>query len=398
MESRHELIEKLIHKYERYIAPFTFILGFVFDTLTLRRIDLWFDHIIILFYIFIAAAGITILNLYEAGRLRFTPSEIYKKFKIGLKKLLSLLIPSKFFHSASLTGFKISDSAIPFVPVVMQFAFGGLFSAFVIFYTTSAAVGNSWLFLLALALLSIGNERFRKHYQRLAFQLNIFFIALFSYFIFAVPLILRKIGPAFFLLSGLVSLVFLALFILWLYYLIPQQVKQAGKTLLLGIGSIYLLFNLLYFFNIIPPIPLSLKEGGVYHSIKRLETGEYELVYEPVRWQLPFQSTNSIYHWRPGEPVYFFSAVFAPTRLDINIFHQWSYYNKDKNGWDDYGRIKFPIVGGRDGGYRGYSYRTGVQPGKWRVEVKTEQGQILGRQTFTIVRGNDEVLFKTTVK
>lgn len=364
MESRHEFIEKLIHQYERYVAPFTFILGFIFDTLTLKRIDLWFDHIILLSYIFIAAAGIVILHLYEAGRLQF----------------------------------KISDIAIPFLPVVIQFAFGGLFSFFVIFYTTSAALGKSWLFLLALAILLVGNERFRKNYQRLAFQLSIFFVALFSYSIFAVPLVLKKIGTEVFFLSGLTGLTLLALFILFLYALAPSQVKQAGQMLLYSVGSIYLLFNILYFTNIIPPIPLSLKEGGVYHSVRRLENGEYELIYEPSRWRFLFQDTNSIYHRKEGEPVYFFSAVFAPTKLNISILHQWSYYNEGEKKWDDYGSIKFPIAGGRDGGYRGYSYQTGIQPGRWRVEVKTEQGQILGRQVFIVVKTANEVLLETVLK
>lgn len=364
MESRHEFIEKLIHKYERYVAPFTFIFGFIFDTLTLKSIDLWFDHIILLIYIFTAATGILVLNLYESGRLRF----------------------------------KISDSAIPLIPVVVQFAFGGLFSFFVIFYTQSSALGKSWLFLLTLTVLLIGNEYFRKNYQRLAFQLSIFFVALFSYSIFATPLVLRKIGPWVFLLSGMISLLLLALFILFLFYLAPKQTRQAGRAFLFSIGGIYLLFNFLYFTNIIPPIPLSLKESGVYHSVKRLGSGEYELMYEPVRWRFPFQGTDSTYHWKPGEPVYFFSSVFTPTKLDVAILHQWSYYNEDKNKWDDYGNIKFAIVGGRSGGYRGYSYRTGVQPGKWRVEVKTEQGQVLGRQVFTVTKSEDEVALETAIK
>ena len=364
MQSRHEFIEKLIHKYERYVAPFTFILGFVFDALTLKRIDLWFDHIILLFYLSVAATGIIVLNLYETGRLRF----------------------------------KISDSAVPFIPVAIQFAFGGLFSFFIIFYTKSAALGKSWLFILTLVILLVGNERFRKNYQRLVFQLSIFFVVLFSYSIFALPLILKKMSPEVFLLSGLAGLLFLALFVFGLYCLIPQQIKPAGRTLVLSIGGLYSLFNILYFTNVIPPIPLALKEGGIYHSVNRLDSGKYEVTFEPARWQFLFQETNSIYHWKPGEPIYFFSAVFAPTKLDLTILHQWSYYDENKNGWDDYGGVKFPIVGGRDGGYRGYSYRTGIKPGRWRVEVKTEQGQTLNIQTFTVVKSESQVFLKTTLK
>lgn len=351
MQPRPEFIEKLILKYERYVAPVTFVFGFVFDTLTLRRLDLWFDHIILLFYTFLAMAGITILNSYEAGKWRS----------------------------------KAVDLTIPFVPILMQFAFGGLFSAFVIFYTKSAAFGKSWLFLTALTVLLVGNERFRKNYQRLVFQLNVFFVVLFSYSIFAMPLVLKKIGTAVFLWSGLAGLAFITLFIFFLSFFIPSQVKRGCRALLFSIGGVYLIFNLLYFTNIIPPIPLSLKEGGVYHSVRRLDSGEYELTYEPARWRFLFQETNSRYHWKKGEPIYFFSSVFAPTQLNLVILHQWSYYDEGNRRWIKYDGVKFPIIGGRDGGYRGYSYRTGIQPGRWMVEIMTEQGQIIGQNNFVVV-------------
>ena len=141
MQSREQFIESMIHRYERYVAPFTFVMGFVLDTVTLKRIDIWFDHIILFGYLMLAGIGMIVVNAYEAGRLRFRPF----------------------------------DSIVPFMPVVVQFGFGGLFSAFVIFYTQSGVIAKSWLFLLILSVLLIGNERFRKHYQRLTFQLSIFF-------------------------------------------------------------------------------------------------------------------------------------------------------------------------------------------------------------------------------
>ena len=118
MQLRHELFEKLIHRYERYVAPFTFVLGFAFDTLTLTRIDLWIDHLIIISYLVLTGTCIVLLTMYEAGRLRA----------------------------------RATESFVIFLPVVMQFGFGGLFSAFMIFYTKSASFEKSWLFLVALAV------------------------------------------------------------------------------------------------------------------------------------------------------------------------------------------------------------------------------------------------------
>ena len=59
-----EFTEKLIHKYERRVAPFTFIIGFLFDTFTLTRIDLWIDHLVIILYLALAGIGIVIYNLF----------------------------------------------------------------------------------------------------------------------------------------------------------------------------------------------------------------------------------------------------------------------------------------------------------------------------------------------
>jgi len=43
------------------------------------------------------------------------------------------------------------------------------------------------------------------------------------------------------------------------------------------------------------------------------------------------------------------------------------------------------VVGGRDNGYRGYTFKRHVQPGRWRVEVRTETGRLLGRIPFELV-------------
>lgn len=356
--------EKLIRRYERYVAPFTFTFGFLLDAFTLNRIDLWIDHLVLLGYLSCAGGAIAIYNLYESGRMRV----------------------------------RFMERGIAFVPVVMQFGFGGLLSAFVLFYAKSAALSRSWLFLLIFAVLLIGNERFRARYQRVVFQVSIYFTALFSYSIFLLPLVLKKIGPTIFLLSGVLSLVLVALFVLFLYLLAPRQIAQSKQTLAYSIGSIFLLFNILYFTNIIPPIPLALKESGIYHSVARTEEGAYALRFEVAPWYSIFRETSAVYHGKFGEPVYYFTSIFAPTKFNTPIFHQWSYYDEQERTWVRTERIKFSIVGGRDGGYRGYSYKTGIQPGYWRVEVVTEQGQVLGRESFRVIRSMQEPVLEFVLR
>ena len=363
MPQNKDFLESLIRRYERYIAPFTFVAGFIFDTLTLRRIDFWLDHVVLLLYLLVAVFSIMALNAYESGRLNFR----------GL------------------------SHAIPFVPIVMQFAFGGLFSAFVIFYTKGASLATSWGFLLVLIFLLIGNERFRRQYQRFVFQMSMLFFVLYLYTVFALPIVFMRMGTDIFLLSGMVSLGAIALFIKLFFWLTPQVAEKAKRTLFLSILGIYVAFTGAYFLKIIPPAPLSLKESGVYHSV--IETnGEFHVRFEPAAWYAPFSETSSVYHWKPGERVYFFSSVFAPTKLSTGIIHRWSYYDPKTHSWRVKESIRFPVVGGRDRGYRGYSYKTAVALGTWRVEIVTDTGHVLGQKIFTIINRTEPFPIVESVK
>ena len=132
---------------ERYLSPLALVLGFLWDSLTLQRIDLWIENVIIVAYLFIAGISILILNAYQGGRLYA----------------------------------RLFEKIVFITPFLLQFAFGGLFSAFVIFYSKSASFIASWPFILILGFLLIGNELFRERYLKFTFQVSIFFIALYSY-------------------------------------------------------------------------------------------------------------------------------------------------------------------------------------------------------------------------
>lgn len=41
--------------------------------------------------------------------------------------------------------------------------------------------------------------------------------------------------------------------------------------------------------------------------------------------------------------------------------------------------------GGREGGYRAYSFKQRLDPGDWRVDVEAADGRILGRVSVTVV-------------
>lgn len=339
LESKLKSLKEFFDKYERRIGLAFLIGGFIFDNLTLRRVDFLLDNLVLLSYLAIVALSIIAIDLKME---------------------------------------KVSYAA----PYAMQFAIGGLFSGFIVFYFRSAALTISWPFLLMLAAFFIGNEFFRRHYALLAFRMAIFFIAVFSYLIFSLPVVLHRIGADIFILSGAIGL----LIVMGLMYFIKKKNSEhaAGHypLLIATIGAIYLIFNIFYFTNIIPPIPLALKEAGIYHRVERLPGG-YLILGEKRPWYSIF-SRNKIY-LMPGESAYAYSSVFAPTRLETNIFHRWSFYNEQGGKWIETNRIGFPIVGGRDKGYRGYSIKENIFPGRWRVDVITERGQVIGRMNFRVI-------------
>ncbi len=344
-------IEELARWYMHYISPVSLIAGFLVDYyILLRRVDLWTTNLIFFIYLTIAAGCILLLALIETGRLR-------------RPWLLA---------------------AVPLLPVVAQFAFGGLFNGFLSLYSRSAAIATSWLFIAALAILLLANERFVRFYMRFPFQIGIFFTTLFSFLIFFLPVVFHRIGPYMFFASGIVSVALITFFLYVFSKIVPEVVSRDRTTIARTIAAIFIAFNILYFTGAIPPLPLALKEAGVYHAVAR--TGdEYRLLYEPLRWYESYLRYNTTFHRAPGESAYVYTAVFAPSGLSTVVFHEWQHYERAGSAWVTDETIPFFIVGGRDGGYRGYSVKTRPAEGLWRVNVITEFGQLIGRVSFEVV-------------
>lgn len=99
-------------RFEKYAPIISFIAGFSWDNFTLGRIDRVLDNSILLFYVVLAGVLIVIQNLVNHGVLS-------KPFWLRYRE---------------------------WYPVIVQFLFGGLFSAYVVFYSQSAAFTKTDLF------------------------------------------------------------------------------------------------------------------------------------------------------------------------------------------------------------------------------------------------------------
>ena len=260
-----------------------------------------------------------------------------------------------------------------------QYALGGLLSGFVVFYTKSSVLAVSWPFLLLLLAVYAGNEYFRKHKEQLVFQTVLFFFALYAYAIFALPLTLGMMGPWIFGASTLAAAAAFALFLLLLKAVNPTRYKESRPPIVVWSVGVLIAINVAYFGGVIPPIPLVLTHADVYHELSR-EGGEYAVRTEdPKPWWNPFPRTV---HHVAGTPLFFVSAVKAPVAFATSVTHEWQYY-VEGDGWQRRSRVSFPIMGGRQEGYRGYSLSENVEEGKWRVIISTG-GQTIGRVTFEV--------------
>jgi hypothetical protein len=342
-----ERLTSFLKRNERRLALFAFLAGFVWDNLTLTRIDLLYDNIVLASYLTFAGACVLFLRRLES------------KGEGARPKLHATLV------------------------LALQFAFGGLFSGLLVFYSRSGAFMESWPFIALLAGLLLGNEFLRQRYLRHAFRVSIFYFVLFSYLILILPVVTGKMGMYVFMGSGVLSLILIRLF-LKLSWKMSGKNAKSSKITGFAVLTIFALVNWLYFTDQIPPIPLSMKEAGVYHSIERIGS-EYHVVDEKKSWvqHLPFR--REVYHRAPGEPVYVFSAIFAPTKLSTSIAHIWKQYDSRRDEWITSSNIPFLISGGRDGGYRGYTMKQQMDDGLWRVDVVTDEGKVIGRIEFEVM-------------
>lgn len=354
-------LKQFYNRYERYLIPGALIFGFITDALTFHLINFTAAMLLLLFHLLFSGVNICVINFYEEKKIK---GKIFSYWKI-------------------------------LAPLFLQYSFGNLFSAFLIFYSHSGSFFASWPFIIVIIFLMIGNEVFRKYNTKPTIQISVFFFALFSYLNIVFPSILKNLSVFIFLGSGIISLILTYFFITFLSSY-AFKVKEKERAIFFLVGSIFLAMNLFYFLNLIPPIPLSVKSSGVYHEVKRVDGG-YEVTKESCGNVLKcFLYYDRRYIRSERQVLYLFSAVHAPSGMDLNVVHQWQKFNDEKKRWETIADIPFSIVGGREVGYRWYTYYS-VYPGYWRVNIKTEDGKTIGRKNFYVFYRKNIKRIKETI-
>ncbi len=337
-----------VEKYERHLSAAAMVAGFIIDNLAFERPDVPLTQGVLLTYLVVGSTSVAWLHFLE-------------------------------HHGRS---GKLAKRMRTILPIATQFMLGGAWSAYLIFYGRSAVIGASWPFLLILAAIFLGNEIFKKYHERLAFTAILLFFALYSYLIFTLPVIEHAISDRIFLESGGIALAIFEVYLLLLRFLGPARFKRSRPAILTGVIAVFGIINFFYFTNILPPLPLALRDIGVFHSVAKADHG-YAVVGESAPWYAAF-GLPATEHIAAGGSLSVYSSVFAPTALTTTVAHRWEYYDPNARAWVTEAVVAYPITGGVNTGYRGYSTKGSVTPGLWRVDVETARGALIGRVNFVV--------------
>ncbi len=265
--------------------------------------------------------------------------------------------------------------------LILHFMLGGLLSVYSLFFIKSASLFSSFGFISFMIFILVANELQIVQKQKISLKIGLYFICVFSFFSMIFPVVLGHVGK---LPFGL-SLGSTALSVWFFYRLVFKKIVNKNslrKALFLPSGAILSIFLVFYYLGWIPPVPLSVKEIGVYHNIEKNDQGEYVLFFERSTWKF-WMAGDENFKAGVDDKVYIFARIFSPARFDDTLYLNWQLYQNEK-GWVSTDRIPIRIYGGRKEGFRGIAYKENYSDGQWRVLVETNDQREVGRLSFNI--------------
>lgn len=328
-----------------------FLGGFVWDALTIgqrvRGIDLW------RLGGFLLGACVLVLWLARRDTLKHEPPPA----KDGWRGVVSDLV----WQAPNL---------------LLQFLFGGIFSALFIFYFKSASHVGAWLSTAVLGVLLVGNEfagrRYGRHFTLTWVLLALNAILLFN---FALPHAAGSLNPLWFYLSTGAGLL-LAHFV-WL-------IASGRPGRILPAWGLAMVLLLAWWLDLLAPVPLVKQALAVGHDFSAAKGRFAMQVEQAPRWQF-WRDQSPVAHVGEGGKLYGVSAVYAPLGVSASLEHRWEV--READGWRLSYRRPFETTGGRERGFRGYSWVLNPRPGEWRFIVATQDGRTIATFPLTVERG-----------
>jgi hypothetical protein len=204
---------------------------------------------------------------------------------------------------------------------------------------------------------------------------SLYALVCFSFFTFFLPVMTGHMTVLVFLAGAALSAVVTFRVVQLIYRNNPDRSRREA----IGVAvPAFVLIGLLvgfYFMNWIPPVPLSMKFGGMYHEVKKA-SDRFELSYGR-KWYEVWKRSDSVFP--ANEPIYCFTAVFAPVALNTTVYHHWYFRPNDSK----------PFT-------HADTFKQRLDPGDWRVDVETEDGRIVGRVSVAVREmGEPQLMLRT---
>jgi len=341
------------HEHVEHVA--FFVAGFTFDAMMVRRID--DASTLIQQGAYLAVVGLLLFGLNAWNHNKVEPP----RFLRGV--------------------WKWSEPAL-------HFFLGTLLNAYALFYFKSASGLTALLFLVTISCLLLANElpQFRRFGPVVIFGLYSF--CLTSYFAYLYPVLFGQLRPWMFLAAVGTSILPLLL-LSWGYHRFTGDARRVFVEALLPSLGVQTALVLLFVGHLVPPVPLFLRDIGIYHGVTRNpKEATYTLSHHPFAWWRFWAKDEQEFFARPGDKIYCFVHVFAPRNFHDEVRLRWAH--KDPGAkWASSDAVPLQVTGGKDEGYAGYSYKQNWRPGDWLVSVETRDGREIGRRTFTVVDDPD---------
>jgi len=354
-------LQQHIKKLSDFFPVMFFFGGFAWDALTIGRNVAAAD--LFIFAAYLLLAGLILFMISRPGYILADTAKAVEKLPAWLP--------------ASLTGLfsqghkRLHHPRLPYF--LLQFIFGNLLSALFILYFKSSSHWLAWVMSLLLGIMLVANEYLEDEYKRFTLSWALFGFCAMLLFNFALPFLIGSINAVWFYFSTIMG----AGLAFWLYAQTPNHFGSIKP-----VGIIAVILMLAYAADMIPPVPLVKREVVMALELNKVD-GHYQLSQQASSWWVFWRKTTDDLDITPEQRVYCFSSVFAPPGLKTQLFHRWQHYDK-KAGWQTLSRVGFSLSGGRDGGFRGYTYKQNLPVGKWRVSVETENEKTVAVHAFTI--------------
>ena len=334
------------------IAAFFFI-GFVYDVLTLSRID---------------------------DTLTMVQQFVY----LGVLATL-LLLEQK--HPEGVEPPKALTKVWRWREDAIHFFYGSLLSSYTLFFFKSASGLTAFVFLLTMFGLMVANElpMFRKLGPLV--RVALFSLCVSMYFSYVLPVVIGKANFWIFLLAQVLAggAVYGMMRTLLNWHILDRV--QALKQIALPGFGVLVVALFLFLVRVLPPVPLAVTFSGIYHDVKAVNVGkgrEYHLSHDPKWWKFWVKDDRD-FLMRQGDVAYYFFSVFAPKDFDqykVNV--RW-FFDHPQKGWTQKSSFSPTLRStGAERGLRYFALTRNLEPGDWYVVLETEDGHEINRQSFTV--------------